>query len=75
MRTERGSRFGKSRLQEAMHGMAVGIAKMAGRALGIADSGMAEGGVRSAIAKPILELGLQLLARGAWRRGVAIGAG
>ena len=45
MRTERGARAGKSWLQETMNRVVVHIAEMAGRALGVADGRVAEGGV------------------------------
>src|SRR5437762_2937581 len=75
MRAERCARAGEPRLQETMNRVAVDLAEMAGRALGVADAVVAEKGVRSPIPKPVLELGLQLLARSAWSPRVTIRAG
>src|SRR5262249_11692633 len=59
---ERRSRLREARLEEAMHGMRVLLAPVAGRALLVADPLVAERGVAVAPAEPELHLGLQLLA-------------
>src|SRR5262245_10912741 len=72
---ERRARLRKARLEEAMHRMRILLAPVTARALLVADALVAERGVVVAPTEPVLHLGLQLLAHGAGRFLVAIGAG
>src|SRR5262245_1100277 len=75
LRAELGARLRESRLEEAMHGMGILLARMTIDALRVGDTAMAECNIAVTPSKPELDLGLHLLAHGPRRLPMAICAG